>query len=97
MQKIFNSRVTYVWFFLAALTCLTWFLGDGYDPASPELFKIFSISLLGLAFFKVRLVIMHFMEIGNAPVVLRLIFESWLLVICGILILLYLFGAAMDF
>ena len=96
MLKVINSKVTYVWLFLAVLTGASWVLGDGYDPASPEMFKVFSISLLVLAFFKIRLVVMHFMEVGHAPLVLRLILESWIVLVFGLLTLLYLFGSSLN-
>ena len=97
MFEIINSRVSYVWLFLAALTGATWLLGDGYNPERLDLFKVVTICLLILAFFKIRLVIIHFMEIGSAPMPLRLIFDAWVILVCVLLILMYLFGMSLSF
>ncbi|MCY4426732.1 MAG: cytochrome C oxidase subunit IV family protein [Halieaceae bacterium] len=94
MMSLINSKVTYVWCFLAVLTGVSWVLGDGYDPGTAEGYRYVTIALLVLAFFKTRLVIMYFMEVLNAPLPLRGIFEGWVIVVCGILITLYLTGGA---
>ena len=54
-----------------------------------EAVQLTTTGLLVLAFFKVRLVIMHFMEVATAPLVLRLIFEAWLLIVCCVLLGIY--------
>lgn len=90
MMSLVNSRVTYIWAFLAMLTAVSWVLGDGYDPGTAEGYKYITIALMVLAFFKTRLVIMYFMEVLDAPQPLRGIFEIWVVVVCAIVIGLYL-------
>lgn len=48
-----------------------------------------TIAALVLAFFKVRLVIMYFMEVRADPLAFRMIFETWLLLLCGVLSWMY--------
>ena len=48
-----------------------------------------AVILLAIAFFKVRLVMIHFMEVGNAVVGLRIILEVWLLLTLGMILILY--------
>lgn len=89
MLSLVNSRVTYVWLFLAALTAASWILGDSYDPSNPGQIKYLTVGLLALAFFKIRLVVIHFMEIGHAPIPLRLVLEGWILLVFSLMVLLY--------
>jgi caa(3)-type oxidase subunit IV len=48
------------------------------------------VLLLGIAFVKMRLVGIHFMELGNAPRPLRLMFEGYVLVTFTALTVLFL-------
>jgi hypothetical protein len=81
MTDLIFSRTTLVWFFLAGLTTLSWILGHEYS-ATDQLFNHYlTVGLMFLAFFKVRLVIMHFMEIAHAPIPMRIGFELWCAVI----------------
>ena len=84
MQEIIRLRETQVWLLLAALTGLSWWLAAGDD--------VTAIGLILLAFFKTRLVLLHFMELRTAPMPLRAMFEAWVMVICAIVIGLYLYS-----
>lgn len=92
-MSLLNNRVTYVWFFLAILTALSWGLADGIEPTTVSGVKYLAVGLLALAFFKVRLVIMYFMEILNAPWLLRGLFEAWVILVFTVMCFLYLQGA----
>jgi hypothetical protein len=48
-----------------------------------------STVVIAVAFIKVRFVGLDFMELRRAPFALRLVFELWLIVIGGTLIILY--------
>lgn len=87
MKDLVFNTPSAVWLILMAATGLQWWLGMHGLGASVQMA---TISLFVIAFFKVRLVIMHFMEIGTAPLPLRLIMEGWVFGVCGILIALYL-------
>ena len=90
MLTFLNTPATYVWLLLAALTAVSWGLADGVVPNSASQMQWLAAALLLLAFFKVRLVIMHFMEVATAPLLLRFIFEAWVLVVCGAILVTYL-------
>jgi len=74
------AALTKVWALLVAATLLTWSVGGG------------GMAVLVIAFVKVRLVGLHFMELRAAPLPLRMLFEGWVVVTCCVLIGLYLSG-----
>jgi caa(3)-type oxidase subunit IV len=47
------------------------------------------VATLGIAYFKVRLVMLDFMELRHAPLSWRLTFEGWFLVVSIVLITVY--------
>ncbi|WP_240051389.1 cytochrome C oxidase subunit IV family protein [Pseudonocardia sp. EV170527-09] len=75
-----RDRVAVVWLVLVAVTTVSWVLGTG--PASGT---VASVVVLVLALFKVRLVGLYFMELRDAPVVLRLLFELYCVAACAVL------------
>ena len=90
MVELINTKITYVWCTLVVLTGVSWGLGDDYEAATQVEYQWLTIALLLLAFFKVRLVVMHFMEVGTAPIPLRAIFEVWVVVVCAAIVAMYL-------
>ena len=90
MKIAIRNKETYVWLLLAALTFLSWWLVEGMSPSVDIEIEHVSIALLLLAFFKIRLVIMYFMEIGRSPIPLKLTFEIWLVAVCAMIIGMYL-------
>ena len=52
------------------------------------------ILILGVAFFKVRVVVLDFMEIRHAPAALRFALEGWVILTCGVLMGMLLFGTS---
>lgn len=73
-----NRAITYVFVLLTGLTLASWWLAEGGQfnsagSSSPYL----ALGIFALAFFKVRLVIMYFMELKHAPLILRALFEAW--------------------
>lgn len=92
MMILLKDRVTYVWLVLFALTLLSWLLADGLAPDTASGVKYLSVSLLALAFFKIRLVILYFMEVLDAPWPLRGLLEAWVVLVFAGMCFLYLFG-----
>lgn len=72
--------VTLVWLLLMLLTAASWGLGHGHGQAFMNTAHSTAIAVLLVAFFKARLVILHFMEIQDAPLSLRLACEAWVLI-----------------
>jgi len=83
MKSIFFQMNTAIWVLLASATALSWYMGGDATLNIPAV-------MLLIAFFKTRLVIMHFMEVNHAPMPLRLVGEAWGVVCCTALIVLYL-------
>ena len=89
METAFERTCTLVWIVLLVLTIFSGVLADT-DSSPVGLSKnATAITLLAIAFFKVRLVIIHFMEIGHAAFPLRLVLETWLILSFIALLTLY--------
>ena len=73
------DRMGAVWAVLVGATLASWLLGGGHGAV-----------VMAVAFLKVRLVGLSFMELRTAPVPLRALFEGWVVVTGGVLIALYL-------
>jgi hypothetical protein len=86
-----RQPVTWIWLLLVGATALSWSLGADHGVSTPGYHRLAAVIVLLVAFFKVRMVAIHFMEVGRAPWVLRLIIELWVLLVCTALIMLYLF------
>jgi hypothetical protein len=86
MKSWIATRVTWVWLLLLGITGIAWSLGHGLGFFGA---RGAGLSVLILAFVKVRLVLLDFMELRHAPRPLRLIAECWIVAICGVLLVLY--------
>ena len=90
MPAWMRERITLIWLLLVGATALSWGLGANHGINIPSAHRAATVGVLLVAFFKIRLVVMHFMEVGRAPWPLRLILEAWVVVVCGVLLTLYL-------
>lgn len=72
---------------MVAATIASWVFGaeEGVTPNAAA-----SATVLVIAFIKVRLVGMHFMELREAPAALRAMFELWVVASMCALVLTYL-------
>jgi len=84
------KTVTAVWLLLVLATGLSWAFGHGFGFG--DRYRYASVAVVLIAFIKVRFVFLDFMELRRAPWSLRLIFEAWVLSVCGAIIVLYLLG-----
>ena len=89
-SNVVRSGATLVWLALTVLTALSWYLAEDYGVQHAQALRAVTVALFVVAFFKVRLVVMHFMEIAEAPLALRAVFEAWVVIVCGVLVFLYL-------
>lgn len=89
MTNMIKTKESVVWLILAGLTCVAWLIGNKYSSLVPEAFKYMTVAVVVLAFFKVRLVILYFMEIDHAPLPLRIIFEAWCVIFCAVVSVMY--------
>ncbi|MBB3748393.1 hypothetical protein FHT44_000854 [Mycolicibacterium sp. BK634] len=91
MKTLVRSNASAAWLALTTLTVISWALGTqhglgggGHVPASLVIFVV--------AVFKIRLVGLYFMELREAPIALRGIFEGYCVVLLGLLVGMYLLG-----
>jgi hypothetical protein len=84
----FPRRATLVWTILVAVTFATFWLGTDH-PFSNVGVPLASVLAVVLAFVKVWLIGMDFIEIRQAPRTLKVAFGIWITVIGGGLLLLY--------
>ena len=85
---LLKSRITIVWLLLIIATVISWMVGTESHFAA----KLATSIVVLVAFIKVRFVGMYFMELRDAPLPLRLIFETYCIVVCSVVIIMYLAG-----
>lgn len=75
-----------IWLILMVATCATtWWLSK--DSVSAE---VGTVAIVLIAAFKIRFVLLHFMELRHAPTPWRLIFEAWVLIATAAILGFYL-------
>lgn len=87
LADLFRAPFTLVWIVLVVATVLSFSLGSVHGIGSS---KSSAIAVLVVTFVKVRLVGTHFMGLRDSPVVLRSIFDVYVLVVCAVLIGFYM-------
>ncbi|OXR46946.1 hypothetical protein B7C42_00062 [Nocardia cerradoensis] len=85
-MKAIRIPAVCVWLLLVAATALSWTLGTETGGA------VASLALIVVAFAKVRLVGLHFMELRDALIGLRAAFEAYLILTGGLIAVVYLAG-----
>lgn len=83
-MDIAEKKLVKSWVVLAALTLISLEAAALVGPV------VMVVAVLLIAFVKVRIVVVHFMEVGHAPLVLRGILDGWIVVVCVALIALTL-------
>jgi len=85
-MAILQKPVSLVWLVLMLATCVsTWGLSKvAFSPV------VAAVSIFLIAAFKVRLVLLHFMELKSAPLPWRLVFEAWVLISTAAVLGIYL-------
>lgn len=81
------AKITIVWCVLLGMTLASWGLGMR-DIALVRDAVPASTLIIAIAFFKVRLIITHFMDVRHAPFKLRLACDAWIIgLLAGLLYL----------
>ncbi len=83
--SLLRARSTFVWLALVAFTILSWALGADHEVGSGV-----AVVVLALAVIKVRFVGLDFMELRNAPLLLRGVFEAYCVILWIVLAGMYL-------
>jgi hypothetical protein len=84
-MRMVGDLPTVLWVFLSLATVVSWQVGveSSAHVAAGSV-------VLAIGFIKLRLVGIHFMEIGNAPVALRALFETYCALTFAVLLTLFL-------
>jgi hypothetical protein len=78
-MTLLRSRFTIFWLLLVAATLLSF-------ESSFQGAKIAGVAIIGIGLFKAWIVGREFMELRDAPLWLRSLFEAWVLVLGAVLI-----------
>lgn len=78
-----------VWGALMAATLASWWLGidEGGDPGDGA--SVATAAVIVIAFVKIRFVGRYFMELRDAPLILRVILDAYVVVVGTTLVVLY--------
>ena len=82
-----SNRVTLVWGLLVVATGTSWALGSDHTVGSSH--STASVIIFVVSFVKVRLVGRHFMELREAPDLLRKAFDAYCVLACAGLVGVY--------
>lgn len=88
MSAFLKHRTTTIWLVLVVATLLAWLLGA--DHVLGDHTRLTTVLVLLVAFVKVRLIGLDFMELRTAPVPLRILFEGYVVVVLGAVVGTYL-------
>lgn len=91
MAGLIFHRATAVWLLLVGATGLSWEFGHGFGFGTD--FRYGTVAVVIIAFIKLRIVFLEFMELRHAPLRLRLAFEAWTVVVCASVLILYWSGS----
>ena len=83
MTALVRTPATAIWIVLILATIASWTLGSDHGIGNHTLA---SVAILLIAFIKVRLVGLYFMELRDAPTVLGGLFEAYCVIVCTLLI-----------
>lgn len=81
LSPLLRTRTTAVWLLLTLATLLSWSLGGHHTLGMSHSHALASISILLIAFVKIRFVGLYFMDLRGAPPVLRIMFETYCAVV----------------
>jgi heme/copper-type cytochrome/quinol oxidase subunit 4 len=84
---IARDRTAVVWAILVLATLASYVLGEDKLIHTQD---VVSVAVIAIAFIKVRLVGIYFMELREAPALLRYAFEAYVAVAATVLAVLYL-------
>ncbi len=87
MTTLLRSNATIAWVLLTVLTVTSYVLGSSHGFGGAHVGA--SVVIIIVAVFKIRLVGLYFMELRDAPLQLRGIFEGYCILLLGLLIGMY--------
>lgn len=90
MLTLFRNRITVIWALLVLATLVSFDssrLGVGGENQT-----LAAAVIMIIAFAKVRFIGLDFMELRNSPLLLRLVFEVWVIAVCLAILAFYYLG-----
>lgn len=90
LAPLLKTRTTVVWLGLTLATLLSWSLGGHHTLGMSDSHALAGISILLIAFVKIRFVGLYFMDLRGAPAALRIIFETYCAVVFIVLAAMFL-------
>ena len=91
MTALLRTKATAVWVFLILATTVSWMLGTDHGFGRNG-HTLASVVILLIAFIKVRLIGLYFMELREAPILLKGLFQAYCVVVCTLLVAMFLFA-----
>lgn len=85
-METIRKPATLIWaaLMLATVASTWWLAKDFVVPTAA------TVAIVVIAAVKIRLVLLHFMELRTAPLAWRLVFEVWVVAVTGAIVGLYL-------
>jgi caa(3)-type oxidase subunit IV len=90
MRTLVQTKASLAWLVLVALTVTQWVIGTHSGVGAPHVSA--SLVIFVVAVFKARLVGLYFMELREAPIALRGVFEGYCIALLAVLSTMYLLG-----
>lgn len=84
-QQLLHGKTTLVWLFLVVATIVSWQVGTHGGSA-----EVSTTIVMAVAFVKIRFVGLWFMELKDAPLPLRGLFEGYVVLVGLAVIIMYL-------
>ncbi len=91
MSTLLRTPASVVWLVLVGATAVSWTLGTD-NGLGPDTQRLAGIAILAIAFVKVRFIGLYFMELREAPSVLRGFFELYCAAVGTLVLALFLFA-----
>jgi len=91
VTSLLRTPASVVWIVLVAATAFSWTLGTDHG-LGPDTQRLAGIAILAVAFIKVRFIGLYFMELREAPSVLRGVFELYCAAVGTLVLTLFLFA-----
>jgi hypothetical protein len=91
----FNKRLLIVWLILTAMTlAYVWIDHTADQNGTLRPSTVVTVSAIGIALIKVRIIFREFMEVRHAPVLLCRLTDAWVVLIAACLLGSYFVGSA---
>lgn len=95
MSTTFNKRLLIVWLILTSMTLVYVWLDEAVDQnGALRASTVVTVSAIGIALIKVRIIFREFMEVRHAPPLLCRLTDGWVVLVATCLLGSYFIGSA---